>query len=312
MLALAGCATQTQALLQAVPADLPPRVELERTPFFDLPDYQCGPASLAMVLGAAGLPVLPEHLVADVFIPGRQGSLQLEMLAASRRHGALAVEVPRTLDALLRELAAGNPVVVLQNLSLPVSPVWHYAVAVGYDLGRREILLRSGPMRRQALALSTFELTWARGAHWGFVALAPGRLPAITDQSALTEALLAFERAAAPAAARLSYAAAAERWPDNPLYRIGLGNTAYAQGDLDGAAEAFRAAATIGGDGAAWHNLAVVLREQGRLAAAEDAALRAVQRPGPWQAQARDELARIRARRAAPATPPAGPAGPRR
>jgi hypothetical protein len=33
----------------------------------------------------------------------------------------------------LREVAAGNPVLVLQNLSFAWAPVWHYAVVMGYD-----------------------------------------------------------------------------------------------------------------------------------------------------------------------------------
>lgn len=41
-------------------------------------------------------------------------------------------------------LAAGHPVVVLQNLRLGRAARWHHAVAVGYDLRRHEVVLRSG------------------------------------------------------------------------------------------------------------------------------------------------------------------------
>lgn len=303
-LLLSGCATQTRALLDAPPADLPPRVELGRTPFFEQADYQCGPASLSMALGAAGIDTRPEDLIGRVFVPGRQGSLQVEMIAAARSRGALAVRIPGRLDALLRELAAGHPVVVLQNLSLPIEPVWHYAVAIGYDLERRELLLRSGPMPRQQLALSTFELTWARGDHWAFVVLPPGRLPATATQAEMISALVAFERSAPAAEARRAYASAAARWPDSQVLAIGLGNTAYAAGDREAAADAFRAAALRHADGAAWHNLAVVLRELGRLEEAEQAARQAVDTNGPWSARARAELDRIRALRSGqPAAP---------
>lgn len=301
---LSGCASQTRALLRAPPADLPPRVELERTPYFEQADYQCGPASLSMALGAAGIDTRPEDLIGRVFVPDRQGSLQIEMIAAARGRGAVAVRIPGRLDALLRELAAGHPVVVLQNLSLPISPVWHYAVAIGYDLDRRELLLRSGPARRQQLSLSTFEHTWARGDHWAFVALAPGQLPATATQAELTAALVAFERGAPPGEARRAYASAAARWPDSYVLAIGLGNTAYAAGDRASAAEVFRAAALRHGDGAAWHNLAVVLRELGRLDEAEQAAGQAVASDGPWSEQARAELDRIRSLRNAPPTAP--------
>ena len=301
---LSGCATQTRALLGSPPPDLPRRVELVETPFFEQADYQCGPASLSMALGAAGIETRPEDLIGRVFVPGRQGSLQIEMIAAARGRGAVAARIPGRLDALLGELAAGHPVVVLQNLSLPIDPVWHYAVAIGYDLEREELLLRSGPMRRQRLALSTFELTWARGGHWAFVALAPGRLPATATEAQITAALLAFERSAPAGEARRAYAAAAARWPDSRVLAIGLGNTAYAAGDRQAAADAFQAAAVRHDDGAAWHNLAVVLRELGRLDEAEQAARRAIEAEGPCSAQARTELDRIRALRSGkPAAP---------
>ena len=169
-------------------------------PFFPQTDYECGPAALATALGAAGIDVRPEALTEQVYLPARQGSLQLEMLAAARRRGALAVRLPGTLDALLRELAAGRPVVVLQNLSLPIVPRWHYAVVVGYDLAARELLLRSGTTERQALGLTPFEHTWARGGHWAFVAVPPGELPASASEDEVTAASVAFERVAQPAA----------------------------------------------------------------------------------------------------------------
>ena len=294
---LSACASQTRALLRAPPPELPRRVELEHTPYFEQADFQCGPASLSMALGAAGIDTHPEDLIGRVFVPGRQGSLQIEMIAAARGRGAVAVRIPARMDALLRELAAGHPVVVLQNLSLPISPVWHYAVAVGYDLDRHALLLRSGPARRQELALSTFEHTWARGDHWAFVALAPGALPATATEAELTAALVAFERGAPPGEARRAYASAAARWPDSYVLAIGLGNTTYAAGDRAAAAEVFRAAARQHGDGAAWHNLAVILRELGRLDEAEQAARQAVEADGPWAMQARTELERIRALR---------------
>src|SRR5690606_37920244 len=76
-LLLAGCASQTRTLLASPPAGLPPTVELERTPYFEQADFQCGPASLSMALGAAGFGTRPEDLIGRVFVPERQGSLQI-------------------------------------------------------------------------------------------------------------------------------------------------------------------------------------------------------------------------------------------
>ena len=58
----------------------------------------------------------PDSLTDEVDIPGRKGSLQVEMLAGARRNGLLAYVLAPELKDVLAEVAAGNPVVVLQNL----------------------------------------------------------------------------------------------------------------------------------------------------------------------------------------------------
>src|SRR5688500_17602272 len=109
VLALAGCAVQTRALRAQPPADLARTAELEHTPFFPQTEYQCGPAALATALGAAAIDADPVQLAQQVFLPARTGTLQIEMIAGTRRQGAVATRLPATLQALLREVAAGHP-----------------------------------------------------------------------------------------------------------------------------------------------------------------------------------------------------------
>ncbi len=280
-LVLAGCAVQTPRLLAEPPADLPRRVELADTPFFPQEEFQCGPAALATVLSAAGLPTRPDDVVDQVFLPAREGSLQLEMLAGSRRHGAVATRIPGTLEAVMRETAAGHPVVVLQNLGLSWIPYWHYATIIGYDLDEGDFVLRSGTTERLELAMRTFEHTWDRSERWAFVALPPGRLPASANEEEVTRALVAFERNASPTAAARGYLTALGRWPDSLVLAMGLGNSRYAAGDLSGAEQAFREAAARHGSAAALNNHARVLLELGRRDEARQAAQQAVQLGGP-------------------------------
>lgn len=293
---LSGCATQTRALLSAPHPQLPQQLELKATPFFAQERYQCGPAALAMALRSAGIAADPEALVPQVYLPQREGSLQVEMLAAARRNGAFGITIAPRLDALLAELAGGNPVLVLQNLSLPIAPLWHYAVAIGYDLDQGDIILRSGTTERLLMPLSTFEHTWARSSYWGMVALAPGRLPASAEEAPVVDALLAFEKSGTPAAVRKTYAAALQRWPGNLALLLGLGNTAYGAGDRAAAVEAFRRAGQQHPDSApAFNNLAVVLSELGQLDDARSAAETALALGGPWRAAALATLESIRA-----------------
>ena len=101
---LSGCASLPDPGYEsALPAALPQRVELVAVPFHPQQDYQCGPAALATVLGHAGVARTPEQLVAEVYLPQRQGSLQLEMLGATRRAGLLPYRLEGTPQALLAE-----------------------------------------------------------------------------------------------------------------------------------------------------------------------------------------------------------------
>jgi len=307
LLLLAGCAgtPQLDALRQAAPA-LPPRVELTAVPFFPQESHQCGPASLAMAMTFAGRPVTPEALTPQVYLPAREGSLQVEMLAATRRQGLLAYPLAPSLADLLTELAAGHPVIVLQNLGLAALPLWHYAVAIGYDLPQEALLLRSGLTAREVMPLATFEHTWARSGYWAMLALPPDRLPATARESVYVAAAVALEQAGEVEAAQIAYRTALARWPGNFLARMGLGNTAAARGDWREAEAAFRQASLDHpGEWTAHNNLAWALMEQKRWREALEAARQAIAL-SPGNPQAAETLRRIEAALAPQAPAPGG------
>lgn len=262
VLLLAGCAgaPQSDALRSAAPADLPLRVELDDVPFFPQERYQCGPAALAMVLTHAGHPVQPEALTPRVYLPEREGSVPLEMVAAARQSGMLVYPLAPQLSDLLREVAAGHPVLVLQNLAFDWSPQWHYAVLIGFDLPAATVVLRSGTTRRWVTPLATFERTWARAARRAWVILPAGGMPATARPLAYLSAAADLEQVGQREAALAAWQAAIRAWPDEPRAWLTWGNALYDQGDVAGASEAFRRAVKLNPrDPAAWNNLAYAL-----------------------------------------------------
>lgn len=276
----AGCATppQTQRVIGERPADLPSGAELEEVPFFAQERYQCGPATLAMVLADIGRDVQPEQFVEQVYVPEKQGSLRTEMRAAVRAQGAVPYPVAGELDAVFREIAAGRPVLVMQNLGLDFWPRWHYAVAVGYDLDERQIVLRSGTERRRVTPLATFERTWARADRWAQVIVPPGEPPATASALPWLRAVHELEQTGQAEAALVGYRAATERWPDNRPAWMARGNGAYGQGDARQARSAFLRAVELDREASdGWNNLAYTLAETGCGSAALEAAECAVQ-----------------------------------
>ena len=249
---------------------------LDGVPFVAQPEWQCGPASLAMALAAAGREVPLGRLVERAFTPGLAGSLQAEMLAAARAERMLATELPPTLEALRAELADGRPVVVLQNLGLPMLPRWHYAVLIGMDEGAGEVVLHSGDTPSMPMRLSVFERTWSRAGRWAFAVTPPERFPASAGEQAALHAVAGLERVDAAASMR-AWDALVARWPASRVGHFGRGNRLLADGDARGAIVAYRRVLEIDpGFADGWNNLAHALASSGRLDAARLAADRAV------------------------------------
>jgi len=276
LLAVSGCASLRQPDEGRRPASLQARVELTSVPFYPQEEYQCGPAALATALQAAGIQRTPGQLADQVYLPWRQGSLQVELLGATRRSGAVPYLLRTRMTDLLEEVAAGNPVVVLQDLGWPMLPRWHYAVVVGYDLLDRTVTLRSGTTERLLMSLDAFDRSWEKAGRWAFVTVPADRLPATASEADYVEAATALERVV-PAQGLRALRTALQAWPANLFARLALGNAAYRQRDLAAARDHYRqAAADHPQAGDAWNNLAQVLFEQGQRAEALRAAQRAV------------------------------------
>lgn len=274
MLALTACMTPQALSLRASP---PTPVELTDVPYFAQQDYQCGPATLAMVLTYLGHPVTPEVLAPALYIPAREGTLPQELVAQTRQQGYVPERLRPTLAALAQALAEGSPVIVLQNNGLSWYPVWHYAVLIGMDPVRGEVILRSGSQQRLTESWSVFDRTWARGERWAIRLLDPRKpWPASADQAALSPQLLALARTR-PDVAEPALRQALSRWPDALALWLALANVSAQQQGLP-AAEAVLREGLQALPAQPWllNNLADVLLRQGRaraaLAPAEQAA----------------------------------------
>jgi len=263
-LALSGCVADGPRLAAVTADRLPARVELAATPFFPQREYQCGPAALATVLAASGVAVGPDALVPEVFLPGREGSLQTELVAAARTRERLPYVVDPRVDALVSQLAAGLPVLVLQKLGAGPWPGWHYAVLIGYDANEDRLVLRSGLEERLEISVAKFLATWDRADRWAMVVVPPGDMPADPAVSRYVESVAGLEAVGRLEAAGAAYEAAAARWPAEALPRLGLANVAYARGDLRAAERGFRSASRLDPrDAVARNNRADVLLQLG-------------------------------------------------
>lgn len=242
---LAAC----QTLPPPQRAELHPEHQVQ-VPFVPQEKYQCGPAALAMMLQWAGKTDTAESLVDEVWLPEREGSLGIELKAAARSRGLLAYPIEDE-DSLFRELQAGRPVLVLQNLALERWPKWHFAVVTGYDNAGKTITLHSGTTESATSHWNRFIRTWARADRWGFTLVPPGELPASATAHGLFRAISATPNADS------YWPLAVETFPQSGELWFGYGNSLWADQQRDVALKAFQKAVELKPDfAAAWNNLA--------------------------------------------------------
>lgn len=174
MLGLSACADypQTDALL-AAPEGLPRQAEVENVRFLAHVDQQGAPSALAMALNWSG-----GRTDAGLLAPRLTGDgLQAEIVGQAKQFGRQAWPVS-DLRGVLEELAAGHPVLVRQEPSGRPTPVWRYALVVGYDLDAKVLYAHSGRLERVKVPIQVFESNWQRADNWGVVVMAPNRAPA--------------------------------------------------------------------------------------------------------------------------------------
>jgi hypothetical protein len=278
---LIACTLSPSGALPQIPEG-PTRAMVVGVPFFAQDELQCGPAALAMVLNWSGVAVQPSDLSSEVYSPGLKGSLQSSLIGSARRHGRVAYPITGS-EALLAEISAGHPVIVLVNLSFFWYPKWHYAVVIGYDQQQGEVTLHSGLTAREVLSSWTFTNIWQRSEYWGLLVLPPDRMPDGVEEGEWLAAVAGLENAGQWQAAAIGYATALNRWNASFVAWMGLGNSEYNLHDLNSSAEAFYQATLLQPEnGMAFNNWAHVLAEQGKLKKALNAAQRAVDLGGPF------------------------------
>ncbi len=276
---LGACTTPLQTLnLRQNPPDISLQRELVDTPFFSQTEYYCGPAALATIMQSQDIPVIPDDLVPMMYTPGLQGSLQIEVVAASRRFELLPVQLDGKLESLLREVDAGNPVLVLQNLGLDNYTFWHYAVVVGYDIETQSIVLRSGTEKRLVRPFDVFERTWQRSDYWALIIVPPDQIPVTASAKRYLQATLDLEQTGHIESANKAYGTAAKRWPDNLLAQTGLGNTAYVLDNFVMSARAYQQGLVLSpASHQLWNNLAYAEARLGKKEASMAAISQAIQ-----------------------------------
>ncbi|MDZ4785275.1 MAG: PA2778 family cysteine peptidase [bacterium] len=281
-----GCSTANKRYQNIVSQNVsfPSDVTIENVPIFVQDEHECGPAALAMVIAWGGEDgISPEQISPDLFTPSKKGSFQYDLISAARRNGKIAYVIPPNPEALFSELAAGYPVIILQNLGLSWIPRWHYSVVVGYDSTNEQFILHSGQKSVQKISFTPFDNTWARSGYWAVVVLPPEKLPSTAESKQFLESIHSLEEAGKLEESIKAYDAARNRWPSEASFLLGQATAYYQRGELLKSEKLFKEGSRkFPNSQALLNNYAEVLAKRGKLKEALGIAQKAVGLSGPF------------------------------
>lgn len=265
---LSGC---SQFIPQpTVTEPLTPVVNLTDVPFFPQQPFHCGPAALATVANHQGVVVTPDDLAPQLWTPSVKGTFALDMLSATRRQQLVPYPTPTEFTELLALTEAGYPSLHLLNLGLNWAPQWHYAVLVGYDLEREEVLLRSGTIKERRMRWTHFEAARRKADYWGIVPVPANTPPPIPNATEAYQALSDYGQIQ-PDDALAAWQAASAKWPQDWRFYFGLGNQQYGSNPTQANQSYLSAIGVEPKQAEVWNNLAYGLMAQQCPAQAQQA-----------------------------------------
>lgn len=211
---LSACASGPPLLPQT--KQLPERVELADVPFFQLSDAQGGPSALAALLNHHGVissPGLIDERMQQL-AKGQSPNAQLETVA--RSYELLVYPLPGNLDALMQQVSAGHPVLLMQD-RLFAGPGSQFAVLVGYDQRERTLVLRSGNTRRWYTSFASFDNAWGEAGRWAVLIQPTSQLPAQPNKEVWLNAARDLQQQGRGEAAQRALRSAQHVWPNAAL-----------------------------------------------------------------------------------------------
>ncbi|MBH3413456.1 MULTISPECIES: peptidase C39 family protein [Pseudomonas] len=195
---LGGCASAPPASLKGMPQ----RVEISSVPFYRGNANHSGSMALAALLSQQGAPITPGLLDKPLNLPKGADALETSIPRVAREYGMLVYPLDKQLDALLTQVAAGNPVLLRYREGSAWWSEPRYAVLIGYDRFKKRVLLRSGMHRRQLMAFDDFASAWAKEGSWAVLVQPPRQLPAQVDRQRWLQAADELARAGQEVAAK--------------------------------------------------------------------------------------------------------------
>jgi ABC-type bacteriocin/lantibiotic exporter with double-glycine peptidase domain len=140
---------------------------IKDVPFYSQETYQCGPASLAMVMNYLKVMVKPEEIAEDIYSKSAHGTLNFDMVLYAQRKGLSALQYKGNLSDIHKNIGDGNPLIVMVDYGYSFYEASHFMVIVGYN--EAGIIVNSGKMKDHFIPEKEFLKAWEKTNYWTLI-----------------------------------------------------------------------------------------------------------------------------------------------
>ena len=133
-------------------------------PFYPQEDYQCGPASMAIVMSYWSVHTDPDEIGKEIFSKSAGGTLTIDMMLYAKRKGFHAEQSKGSIEELKNAVDSQYPIIVLVDYGISVIQINHFRVVTGYnDDG---VIVHSGKFPNRFISWKDFLSVWKRTDYW--------------------------------------------------------------------------------------------------------------------------------------------------
>lgn len=237
------------------PNNVPDNALIKGIPYYPDTRNFFAPSTLASNLNFYGTNVLVNKLLPRTYITAQKGTLEFDAILSARKFGFIVYPLTEDIQDVFLEVSQNHPVVV--TLKNPDNPDdWSFHTVYGFDFTDKTITLTDSTRNPKKLSMDEFDREWSQAQHWAITITPPNIIPASAREIGYLTAISRIEPIA-PLAAKEAYFKTLERWPNNIVALIGIGDIAYVHHDYKEALEYFQKAVKVNpSSGDALNNLA--------------------------------------------------------
>jgi ABC-type bacteriocin/lantibiotic exporter with double-glycine peptidase domain len=162
---IASCTT-TQNITQTQDIQM-----IHDVPFYPQEDYQCGPASIASVMGYWNVHVDPDEIGKEIFSKSAGGTVTIDMMLYAEKKGFHVDQLKGSMEILKNSVDSGYPIIVLVDYGMSVIQINHFMVVTGYSNGG--VIVHSGKFPNRVISQKDFLSAWKKTDYWSLLIKKP-------------------------------------------------------------------------------------------------------------------------------------------